>query len=626
MIQKTIEFLKKCDSSYYNTGESLISDSEYDVLRVELKALYPQDPYFNTVGAPVESKSFTELLPVALGSLNQFVNNKEINNWVDKYDIESDWIIGQKLDGYSGLLEFNYGKLQRAFSHGDGIEAKNITRHVLHIPSIPKEISNKELHYIRGEIILKNSIFSEKYSEKYKNGRNMVAGIMMRNISDVSILNDFSFFAHEHINSVENKSTSYDYLKQLGFLIPYYELFSDYRQVDLKSVLTEKIIEYKSNSDYELDGIVVTVDNLKDFESKSKSQSLNPEHSFKFKLEHSQSAETVVTHVEWNSSKNGLIKPIIHIQPVELHQTTVSKLSGNNLRFIVDNGIAEGSKIVVIKAGDVIPKLLKVIEAKSPQYPDEFDWEWNLNHKDEQVEAVLKNKNDPEVVFKQVLDFFTSLEVDQFGEGTLTELINRFNLNNESYDIIVSTIIKLFDIEFERVIGVNGGKIYKSLHRRLQNISYSTLCGSLNYCGPGIGIRKFNQIFEQTTFENLLNMSIRDISELKGFDTKTATQVYNGMPKIKEFLELHLDYIKFKKVEVTTDEFKALNVVFTEVRDDQLELLIKSKGGKIGSGVSGKTTHLVVKNKLANTGKLQKARELNIPIYTLDEFKDLFNL
>ena len=259
----------------------------------------------------------------------------------------------------------------------------------------------------------------------------------------------------------------------------------------------------------------------------------------------------------------------------------------------------------------------------------EGTWEWSQNDKGEQVEIVLLDSRNPQVIFKQVLDFFVSLEVDNLKEGSLRILFDRYDLNGNTYTSILHLICDLSVIEFEQAIGANGKKIYTSLHRKLESLSMPVLLGSLNYMGVGFGVRKAKLLLDQVDYDTLKTMSLEQVANLYQFDIKTATNVVNGIPQVEEFLRDFKDYIKFKQAEEPTGEtMKGLQIVMTGFRDVELTAIIESLGGKVTSAVSGKTTHVLASGKSIQegSGKMDKAREKGVKIMTPEQFKEEYNL
>jgi DNA ligase (NAD+) len=614
-VASTVARLLELDDAYFN-GDALVSDTDYDELKNWLRTTDPTNEYFKRVGADVRTGK--EPLPVTMGSLNQLYDDNDLSLWVKKYELQNRFcILTEKLDGFSCLLVYTDGNLTQAFSRGNGIEGASVIRHVQHINSVPPTIPISGTQYIRGEIIMKPSVFQEKYSTQYKNPRNMTAGCMNRTTTESSVLNDLDFIAHEWVMYEDTKQFSLVALEGFAFLVPNTEVMVGDRLT--RDLLERTIKEFKKRSEYELDGVVITIDDLDCVQNVSKSSSLNPEHSIKFKLQ-GEGIQTEVVKVHWESSKNFLMKPRIEIKPIQLGGVTITFATGFNAKFIVENNIGPGAVVLITRQGDVIPYCKAVLKGTQPDLPTDVEYEWN----ETKVEIALKDKNTPEVIFKQVLDFFVSLEVELLKEANLRSLFDAFSLDGREYTDIIGVIFDLTEIEFERVIGSNGKKIYSSLHRRLQNTNLPTLMGSLNYCGAGFGVRKATALLEQISVDQITSVEV--IAHLNGFDEKSARNIFAGVEKFREFLTRFDEYIALKQEEPKEDKLSALVVVMTGFRDKDLHAKIESLGGKVGSSVSGKTTHLLTLDPNTLTGKTKAAKDKGVTIMSPDQFKEAFSL
>lgn len=624
-MTKNIELLKECDVAYFNGEDSPLTDIEYDKLKREEFNKNPSDPYFVTVGSLERTGKIR--LPYVMGSLNQLYEN-ESERWVSKYNTqESDIIISDKLDGTSIMIVYNDGKLSIAYSRGNGIEGADITRHVLDMDSIPKEIS-KDYSYlvVRGECIMKNSTFDQKYNSEYKNARNMVAGAMNRKETDKSILSDIDIIIYDivDIRGKDNltKKESLQLLNDLGFLVvKYYEAVGK----DLSdSYLSSLLSNARVNSDYELDGIVISINDTSELQSLSTADTLNPEYSVKYKvLDENSIVEVYVADVLWEVSKNSFIKPRVEIIPVELMGTTVKYATGFNAKFIMDNGINKGAKIRITKAGSVIPYIIEVLDKVDPSVPPEHlgTWEWNETG----VEAVLTDKNNSYALFKQTLDFFETYKIDQLKEANLRKVWNV--LEPDDYDDAIIQICDLSRIEWYKIIGVNGERIYDSIQKRLGESLHETFLGACSHMGLGFGVRKARALLNSFTYDSLRNISIEDFDGVEGFGDKTARRTIEGIIKTLDLADSLIDNGVLNFVEIKkTSELSAVNVVMTGFRDAYLHSEIESKGGKVSSGVSKKTTHLLTLDPDSNSGKAKKARELGVMIMSPDDFKIEFNL
>lgn len=625
--EKLIFDLRKYDRAYEG-GSPIISDVQYDIIKKDAYQKFPKNPYFMEVGSDVRGGK--ERLPYPLGSLDQIYEN-EIKNWVNKNNLRNEKsIITEKLDGVSGLVIYKNGKLFKAYSRGNGIEGADITRHLIKIPSLPQEIE-KNIDYlaIRGEIIIETDTFNQKYSKNFKNGRNMVAGCMNRKETEPSVLSDIDFIAYDILEMYHNgyntpikdKFNQIRLLSKLKFKTPIHGMVS---LSDLNDDLLTKILKnYKKDSEYELDGIVISIKNLDFFGDKSrKSQSLNPQHSVKYKvLDEESQKTTTVKQVHWEISKTKKLKPRVEIDPVELFGTTVTYATGFNAKFIYENGIGPDAKIKITKSGAVIPYILGVESSVEPSMPIEA-WCWD----DNKVEAILEEDSD-EATIKDILAFFVSIEVEQLRDSSIRKIIEQYVPQNPiDYTNALEIILDLDENEWKNTIGENGRKIYNSLHRRLNSMPLFKLVGSLSYCGIGFGVRKSKILFKQLKNENeFWGLSEEDIVNFEGFQEKSAKRVFEGIPFVKKFLEENSDYINLVKEEVK-ENLAGLNVVMTGFRDKGLKEKIESLGGNVKSSVSSKTTHLLTLDISSNSSKMKTARENNVKIMDPEDFKIQYNL
>ncbi len=364
-IADIFERLNKADEEYHSEGESSITDAEYDRLRRMAQNLDPTNPYFANVGSDVRGGK--EKLPYQMGSLDQVYDQKDWMHWVNLYDLKGkNVVVSDKQDGISVLLMYHNGRFDKAYSRGNGIEGADYTRHVKHVPSVPKSIHTKaSLLVVRAELIMPVETFNNKYLGTYKNPRNMVSGCFNRSVTEESILADVECITYQVVAyqsddiDIDTKTDELEFLRHNGFVVtPYVTMPAD----SLSDALLKKlVISAKSLSTTELDGVVVTIDDYNDMASQRKSQtSLNPEHSIKYKV----SQEGIITEVKdviWEISKSGFLKPRVNVVPVNMGGVTISYATGFNARFIYDNQIGPGAKVEITRAGDVIPQIIKVV-------------------------------------------------------------------------------------------------------------------------------------------------------------------------------------------------------------------------------------------------------------------------
>jgi NAD-dependent DNA ligase len=362
------ELLVAADNAYHNTQQPIIDDAQYDALRRYAEMEDPTNNYFLGVGSEVRGGKVK--LPYPMGSLTQAYEGDTMK-WINQYKLtDKGIVVTEKLDGISCLLIYGQdGKLQIAYSRGDGIEGADITRHVSKINSVPKQV--KFPCAIRAEIIFAKAdweIVKTKIKRSggafYKNARNATAGLMNASESDPIAYSYLSVVAYEIVNggSFVAKNRVIDCLEDFGFVTPKSHTIEGWQCTD--EFLTNLLNNMRTNSRFEIDGIVLEVNKM-DLRSQINPtrDTLNPEYARKFKVaDASNNAIAKVIEVQWNTSKNGYLKPRVKIEPVELVGVTVQHATGFNAKFIRDNKIGPGAKIRITRSGDVIPLILEVVE------------------------------------------------------------------------------------------------------------------------------------------------------------------------------------------------------------------------------------------------------------------------
>lgn len=610
-----------------------MTDGTYDELRANFKRLYPSHPYNNQVGADIRTGK--EKLPQPMPSLNQ-VEIGDVRKWVRDHPTTSEYFVTMKLDGVSALLEYRNGQFTKAYSRGNGTEGADITRHVKHIPFVPKTIPNwsDEIVYVRCEIIigikqfqqmLEDGIVRGSNGKPYKNARNATAGMMNATSNDPKAYQYMSCVAYEckQIDCL-SKSDEFQQLAIAGFRIA--ESLEVIPQSQMTDQDLSQAIDYFRNSNtYELDGVVVYCnDNLL---RESDTDGENPNSAIKYKVAAADNtAIAEVIDVEWNISKLGAYKPRVNIKPTDLVGVTIQWATGHNAKFIVDNQIGAGAQVRITRSGDVIPYIEEAIKPSIEPVKLPHPGRWNATGVDwvTSIQDLLADDGEGndililEIKKQQLLDFFTTIGVDGLREGTIAMLMQS-NLIN------LVDIIKLPLTMWERIVGSNGTKIHASLHEALQGIEPWKLMGGFHSFGKGIGVRKFKALFKALgKFAH--SPTLTQIIGVEGFEETTAQKIINGMPEFRIFLQDIEGLYSYAEVKAAGTKFAGMQIVMTGFRDPDLETLIETEGGKVGSSVSSKTSVVIAKNPSDTSTKLKKARDNGTPILSVDQFKAQFQL
>jgi NAD-dependent DNA ligase len=336
---------------------------------------------------------------------------------------------------------------------------------------------------------MSKSTFLEKYSADFANPRNLVAGLL--NSPDARLsLKDCSFIKYGAVVNKDYYSTKQDLIESLNAC---QEVKVQYHICKISDLTEDLLISlfHKFGTEYEIDGLIIEINSL-DLQSKlgRETSSNNPVWARAFKHpSFEQSAESEIIGISWNISKQGYLKPTLHISPVRLDGVTVSNVTGNNARFVKDMGIGVGAKVLVKRSGMVIPIIADVIEPVDFVMPDVPNIDWNENG----VELVTLTETD-EQKFKQLVSFFEILETDSFGEGVIKQLW-------DSGYKTVKDILNLSQSDLEKIDRFGKRKaqiVYNSIKKAMSDVSLSKLQHATGMF-KGLGSKKLALLEHFTT-------------------------------------------------------------------------------------------------------------------------------
>lgn len=625
---ETIAWLQRQDDLYENEGDSEVDDVTYDKVRRWAELSFPANGYFTGVGSDVRGGKVK--LPYSMSGLTQVYEGGETQRWAYKIGGNAvEYVISDKMDGTSAMVVYDAeGNLQIAYSRGNSTEGADITRHIKRIHNIPTKIPapGKTLP-VRMEIEFRKSDwdyiernFTSRNGTPYKNARNAVAGIMNASENESDVYKYLNGIAYTIMNSESSKIEQLQFLKDAGFEVVNYQVVNapDLTDVNLTAILNKA----RSESDYELDGIVIDVNTAG---GRKHAQDIGQPTTVKYKVaDASNNAIAVVKEVVYRASKDGYLKPRVNINPVKLVGVTINYATGFNAKFIKDNNIGPGAKIRITRSGDVIPFIIGTVEpANKPQLPDpniHGEWHWTTNDNGVEVDAVLDNVDGNRgVAILKSVDIFTKLKIPHLKEGSIEKL----------YDAGFKTPQAIMNAEYTdlyMVLGENGAKIDDGLDEVLNGIYWPEFVGSLNIFGRGISRKKLTSLYD--AFEGDIDRmrDVNDICSVEGFDEKTAKPIVDNIDKALQFIDEVKDRVVLKLYQPpqapSGDKLAGQAVVFTGVRSAEMERKIIEEGGEVKNTISSKVSILVCKDKNSNSGKAKKARQLgNIKIMDLKDLE-----
>lgn len=579
----------------YRNGNALITDQEYDAL---IDQLDTNDPLRNAVGHRVTG-SRKEKLPFAMFSMNKIKSIDEMHDWFKSSGISSDTklIVTPKYDGLSFLTN-NVNNNIKAFTRGDGNEGQRSDSHLNVLNSSKAKIIQSKDSNIIGEVIMSKKVFDSKYSKDFKNPRNLVAG-MFNKKDPQSGLKDVQYVCYGIDKSID-KSDQIDLLNSMQDIqVPYISV--DACNIT-HSILEDAYTEW--SKDFEIDGVIVEVNDYKLRERIGKERNENPKYARAYKGFLVKEVETEILDITFGISKEGKFCPVANVKPVDLGGVTISNVTLNNCKYIVDNKIAVGSVVKIFRSGDVIPKIASVVKTMPIDLPNKCPSCGSTPSWDETSTFLMcSNSNCPDQLLAKIVSFFEILGVDNVGEGVCRQLFDT------GYTTVPS-ILSLTVSDFNKIDGFQKKKselVYKNIHTKLKDVSLEKLQHASNLF-HGLGSKKLKLLNQFDSIDNIPTFD--QIVAIDGFSDKSANVYLNNIASFWDFVK-DLPITITKKVSVVTGgKCDGFVVVYTGVRDKESEAKIEALGGKIGGSVSSKTTHLICKDKTSNSGKVKKAKEL----------------
>lgn len=604
------EVISYADDMYYNSDQPIFTDYYYDILRSYASSLSSK------VGHPVDGSRKVSL-PYYMGSMNKCKDPLQIDQWKRKWK-NGNVVLSDKLDGNSCMFVYNKQANEiKLYTRGDGSNGLDITHVAQFVKGIP---ASRDFNYaIRGEMIISKKEFKE-ISQKYpnvSNARNVVAGLLNAKNPDTDMLKSVTFVAYELVSPKTSTYAQFDFIKENCECV-YHQLnnINDITPEFLNNLLCTR----KDQSEYEIDGIIIAYDCLYDIIKLE-----NPKHAFAYKsVDCMESRDTIVRNVEWKVSKDLFIKPVVVFDNVCIGGVNIKRATGFNAKFIVDNGIGINSKITVMRSGDVIPKITRVIEPTGPCLPD-CDYTWN----DSKVD-IIASKTDSEADISRLVFFFSKIHAFGMSKGILTKLYNN------GFD----TIKKIIHATAEDLCNIPGIKntlaikTVGSIKNSLEKCSVLDMLVASNTFGRGIGISKLKAVLSK--YPSILDFEIptvTQICDIGSFDVASAERVITGISTFRQFvIDTGLESIfKTKKISFCNEstikdqkqlnnEFTGKNVVFTGVRNKILENFILESGGNVKSVISKNTNLLICSDINSISSKITTAKSLGIEIKPLSEF------
>ena len=652
-LRKKTEYYAK---KYYDDDNPEITDFEYDMMMLELRTLESQNPEFITkdsltqkVGGHVKEGFAKVEHEVPLQSLQDVFNFEEIEvfdervkkvaseNGID----EVKYVVETKIDGLSSALEYKDGKLVRGATRGNGLVGEDVTENLKTIKTIPQELPEKINITVRGEVFISKKEFEkmnqereENEEELFANARNAAAGSLRQLDSNITKKRPLDIYIF-NVQKIEGKEFNshfeeLEYLEKLGFNVnPVRIPCSNIEEVK-KAI--NKIGEDRENLTFGIDGAVVKVDNLK-LRTILGTTSKVPKWAIAYKYPPEQK-ETILKDIEFQVGRTGVITPLAILEPVRVAGSLISKTTLHNEDFVKEKGLKIGDRVIIQKAGDVIPEIVRAVVEKRDGTEKEFVMPTHCpvcgaeTVREEGESAVRCTGIEcPAKLYRNLVHFVSreAMNIDGLGENIIGILLEKK---------MISNIADIYDLEFEDLTSLkkNGKKFAQNLIDSI-NISKQN---DLYRLITALGIRhvgvKAAKVLAKTyeNMDNLASASIEDLSQVDEVGPIVANSIneFFSQEQTKDLLKRLKDAgvnMERQKEENEDDRFAGKTFVLTgsleKYSREEASNIIEKFGGKTSSSVSKKTTYLLAGEEAGS--KLTKAQSLGVQIISENEFEEM---
>ncbi len=629
-VKELETIIKKANEAYFSEEELIMSDAIYDMYIDFLRLKSKNNKLLKEVGSKVKDPKLKVKLDYKLYSMDKKKEQKLIEKWLGEYD--PDYVVTDKLDGISGLIVYKNDGNVIFNTRGTATHGLNITKLLKYLPNIPdfkhvnkyckknKIKGEQNLIAFRGEILISKKKFEKNWKDKKANTRNTVGGLVNSKFVDPNLAVDASFVVYELVDPNFNIMKQLKIIKDIGFEKVYHKKF---KNLDY-DILSKYLKKRRIDSVYDIDGVIVTNN-----KRHKRDNTGNPKYAFAFKVVlDDQKAKTKIVDIEWHISKDGYISPIILIEPVSIGGVKIGRVTAFNAKYVVDNKLGIGAEIEVIRSGDVIPKIEKVIKkAKDVKLPD-GNWHWN----ETKINIICDDCNNKEVITRKIYYFFDKLDVKGLGMRNVEKL----------YDSGLNTILKILNASYEDILKLDGfkeksaKKLHVAIQKSLKDVNLETIMGASNKFGRGVGIRKSKTVLD--VYPNILKdykkwsteEFVEKIKKISGWDIKTSTEFVDKFDDFAKFYKSIKKFVKLNKANkiVKNVKISGKNIVMTGFRDKQLSEKIVSNGGNVVNSISKNTDYLIVKDeesKKSKSSKIVKAEKLGIKILIKSEIEKMLN-
>lgn len=650
-ISELITTLKKANYEYYVLDNPTLSDYDFDMLLRELQDLENANPELVAKDSPTQrvggeaSSKFNKVTHdkkmLSLGNLFSFDEARDFDKKINKAAKNYTYTADLKIDGLSVSLKYKNGYLEQAATRGNGIVGEDITENAKTIRSIPLSIDFKEDLEVRGEIFIAKKSFDKINKSRKKEGldlfrnpRNAAAGTIRQLDPKVVAKRNLDCFIHYMVadNEIDNHYKSLMFLKNLGFKVN--DKTIECRNIEEVISFIKDVDEYRFDLPYEIDGVVIKVNEFSLYD-KIGYTAKYPKWGIAYKFK-ALEVETILNDIRFQIGRTGVVKPVAELEPVLISGSLVSRATLHNEDFAKERDIHIGDHVVVRKAGEIIPEVLRVVPEKRNGSEIKFRMIQkcpicgsDLVRKAGEADFYCLNVHCDAKHLEGLIHFASreAYNIDGLGESIVTELYNDGYIKNIA-DIFLLKIYYDELIQKQRF----GEKSVKNLFEAIEDSKTNNL-DSLIF---GLGIRHVGAKVSKTlceqigSLDNFYSYTFEQLLDIKDIGKAIANSVvkYFSNDKNKLMLEKIREYglnTKFHSSKINRETvFTGKTVVITGTLSDfsrkEAKTIIEDLGGNVSSAVSKKTDFILLGDSPGS--KYQKGLNLGVNIMNEDEFKE----
>ena len=651
-ISKLVSLLNKYSYDYYVEDNPQISDTEYDTLYKQLEKLEENHPEYILENSPTqrvgdrvldEFEKITHKVPM-LSLSNTFSTedlrdfDARISKLVPDHSVE--YICELKIDGLAISIKYENGRLVSAATRGDGSVGEDVTENIKTIFSIPKVLKDNRTFEVRGEVYLPRKSFELLNSEResnnevlFANPRNAAAGSLRQLDSKITAKRRLSAFIYSIVgdDSIVSQENALNTAKEYN--LPVNPNFKLCKNIDEVIDYINYWTEHKKNLPYDIDGIVIKVNSYSTQEEVGYTQK-SPRWATAYKFPEEELA-TKLLDVELSVGRTGIITPVAILDPIVISGSTVSKASLHNKDIIEELDIHIGDMVVVKKAGEIIPKVVRVVRELRTEGSTKYTMPntcpscgQQTYTKENDPFTRCKNPDCPDQNIRRIIHFASrdALNIEGLGDKVVTTLYEKG---------IIAHTIDLFSLEREKLISLDrmGEKSVDNLLSAIENSKQSSLDKVIFALGILNVGKKAGKILAEKylNLSNLMNATLDELVNLDDVGQITAESILdylsdeNNIKFINDLIKVGMNP-QYEVQEVNTDNiFAGKTVVLTgklvELTRNEAKEYLEKYGAKVTGSVTSKTDLVIAGEKAGS--KLAKAEQLGIRVINEEEFANM---